>query len=290
MVKMNAQVALALMGKAGDSAIPGLINALGSKEDPTSMGAGLALTLIGRQSPEKLLPGLTVALYSNEEPLVSNTLKVFRGMKNHGPKILPQLVDMYDKVDSKKRQLVLRTVAELDTKGDQALPLCMKGLADPNPATRKEALTGALRYRSRLGAFLEPLIEALRDQDEENRLLAIGIVKGFGDKATEAIPNLIALGKEGTARVRVSAISSLGVFASQSDDVVRVLETALGDTDEKVKMAALGALRTAGQRNPEPVIPILERALKSEKEQKTKRSIVAALDSIKKTEQGMGNR
>jgi hypothetical protein len=42
-------------------------------------------------------------------------------------------------------------------------------------------------------------------------------------------------------------------------------------------------LRGAGQRAPTMVIPILEKALESEKEQKTKGSITVTLDGLKRT-------
>jgi HEAT repeat protein len=288
--KMNAQIALALMGKSDGSAIPELMSGLGSKEDTTAKAAGLALSRLGQQSHEKLLPGLDVALNSNEEPLAANALKVLKGMKSGSAQFLPHLARLYDKVDSKKRRLVLQTVVEMDAKGDQALPLCASGLADPDPLTRKEALMGALRYRSRLDTFLEPLIEAIKDQNEENRLLAIGIIRGFGNRAAKAIPSLISLAQKGTPRVRVSALSCLAIFTPPSEEVIRILESGLVSSDEKVKMAALGSLRTAGQSNPDSVIPILEKALEAEKQEKTKRSIIAALDGLKKTRQGTGSR
>ena len=59
----------------------------------------------------------------------------------------------------------------------------------------------------------------------------------------------------------------------------------MGTADERVKIAALSTLRTVGQRDPGTIIPILEKALNAEKEQKIKRSIVATLDGLKKTGQ-----
>jgi HEAT repeat protein len=193
-------------------------------------------------------------------------------------------------LDQQNRLAVLNTVYELDPSGEYALPVCIKALGDADPAIRKEALVGAVRYRSRLATFKEHFIESLKDPVEENRLLAIAIVKGFGNKAVEAIPNLIALCKEGTPKVRISALSCLGVFSPPSAEMIGVLEEALQDKDEKVKMAALSSLRTLGQSNPEAVILILEKALDAEREQRTKRSIVAALDALKKTGQGAPNR
>jgi len=288
--KMNAQVALAIMGKADDSAIPALMGALGSEEDTTARAAGLALSNMGTESQEKIIPSLIEALNSSEEPLVSNTLKVLRQMKGQALRILPEVAEKYEKVDPKNRLAVLQTANELDVTGEYALPICLKALEDKDPTVRKRALIGALRYRSRLNDFMEQFVKCLQDSEEENRLLAIGIVKGLGNKAVSAIPSLIALAKEGTPRGRVSALSSLGAFTPPSEEVIGVLETGLRDSDEKVKMAALSTLRTVGQSNPGAVIPILEKALEAEKQEKTKRSIVAALDSLKKTRQGTGSR
>ena len=288
--KMNAQVALAIMGKADGSAIPGLMDALGSKEDATAKAAGLALSSMGTESQEKLVPSLIAALNSSEEPLVSNTLKVLRQMKGQARRILPEVAEKYEKVDPKNRLAVLQTANELDVTGEYALPICLKALEDKDPNIRKRALIGALRYRSRLNDFMEQFVKCLEDSQEENRLLAIGIIKGMGNKAVPAIPSLIALANEGTPRVRVSALSSLGAFTPPSEEVIGVLDTGLRDSDEKVKVAALNTLRTVGQRNPGAVIPILEKALEAEKEQRAKRSIVTVLDSLKKKEAGSGNR
>lgn len=288
--KMNALVALAIMGKADDSAIPGLMNALGSKEDATAKAAGLALSNMGTESQEKLVPILIEALSGSEEPLVNNTLKVLRRMTGQARRILPEIAVKYEKVDPRNRLAVLKTANELDVTGEYALPICLKALEDKDPIVRKGALMGALRYRSRLDDFMEQFVKCLEDSEEENRLLAIGIVRGLGSQAVGAAPSLVALAQEGTPRVRVSALSSLGIFASSSEDVMRALEAALGDAEEKVKMAALSSLRTAGQNNPASVIPILEKALEAEKREKTKRSIIAALDGLKKTKQGTGSR
>jgi len=288
-MKTNVQVALALMGKADDSATPTLIAALGSKEEATAAAAVSALRTLGQQSPEKILPSLAGALDSSEEPLATNALKVVSEMKNAGSQFLPHLVDLYDKVDSKKRRLVLRTVVAMDAKGDQALPLCRRGLADADQYTRREALMGALRYRTRIDTFLEPLIEALTDQNEENLLLAVGIIKGFGNKGAQAAPNLITLAQGATPRVRAAVFTCIGALAPPSEASVRALEAGLGDTNEKTRMAALRALRQVGHQNPASVIPILEKALQNEKDQQSRRALLAALDSLKQTDRGTGS-
>ncbi len=289
-LKTNALVALAIMGKSDDKSLPVLMKALGSENEPTALSAGLALTNIGRESPEKVVPSLAEALNSKEELLARNALKILGRMKGNAKQVLPEVAQKYGKVDPKNRLPVLQAVFEMDASGEYALPVCVKALEDPDPAIRKEALVGALRYRARLVSFKKQFIESLKDSEEENRLLAIAIVKGLGNKAIDAIPSLIALANEGTPRVRISALSCLGVFSPPSGEVIRLLEAALKDRDEKIRMAALNSFRTFGQKDPTAIIPILEEALKVEQEQRTKRSIVAVLDSLKKQGQGAGDK
>ncbi len=178
---------------------------------------------------------------------------------------------------------MLRTVVEIDDTGDHALPLCMKAVDDPHVTTRKEALKGALRYKTKLEPYLTPLAQSLKDSDEENRLLAIAIMRGMGNRALEALPSLIELTRESNQRVRLSVISALGALNPPNEEALAAVGTALKDKDEKVRATALTVLRGAGQRAPTMVIPILEKALESEKEQKTKRSITATLDGLKRT-------
>jgi HEAT repeat protein len=289
-LKDNAIIALAIIGKRDDSVLPLLANSMGSKVESTASGACLALGKIGQESPEKVMPSLMEALNSNEEPLLSNALKVFRQMKGHADKVLPQVANRFETVDKKNRVAVLQAVNEMDVKGDHALSLCIKAMKDTDPLVRKEALIGAMRYRSRLEPHLKSLIDFLEDPEEENKLVAIGIVKGFGHNAAGAQPQLINSVKDGSPRVRIAALSALGSFAETSQDALQLLESSLADSDEKIRMASLSALRNVGQRKPNEVIPILEKVLEKEKGQRMKRSIISALDSLKRSGQSMPNR
>ncbi len=281
-IRMHVTIAKVLTGSMDESAIPSLIQAMDSKDNPTADAATTALSRLGKQSPEKLIPALVEALNTNEQSITRNALKVLRNMKNQAAEALPSVAAAYEKVDPKIRPLVVQAVVEMDSTGDHALPLCMKALGDPNPIARKDALMGAMRYRSKLEAYLTPLIESLNDPDEENKLLALGVIRGLGNKAAQAVPSLIALTNGTNQRVRVSAISTLGAFNPPNQEALSALGKALSDKDDKVKTASLNVLRTIGQRDPTLVTPILEKALESEKEQKTKHSVTATLDGLKK--------
>ena len=107
---------------------------------------------------------------------------------------------------------ILDTLAAIDSEGDQALPLLVKALKAPEPMVRKEALMGVMRYRSKADLFLEPLTESMKEGDLENRLLAIGIVRGLGQQGLKSMPTLEALTEDPNVRIRIAAVSALATF------------------------------------------------------------------------------
>ncbi len=281
-IKANVKIAKALIGPTDESDILILIEALGSKETSATDSAIKALKRFGKRAPEKLIPALVEAVKSNEQPVGKNALKVLAAMKDAGQTALPSIVAAYDNFDPKNRFLVLRTAIEIDVTGDHAIPLCMKALEDPEVMTRQEALKGALRHKTKLEGHFAPLVKSLKDTDEENKLLAIAMIKGIDNRAAEAVPSLIDLTKESNQTVRISAISALGSLNPPTKEAVAAVGAAIKDKDEKVRTTALSVLRNAGRRAPEMVIPVLEEALQTEHGQKTKRSIMAVLDGLKR--------
>lgn len=109
------------------------------------------------------------------------------------------------------------------------------------------------------------------------------VLIGPVDESAMPLPSLTELTREGSQRVRLSAISALGACNPPNEEALAAVGTAIKERDEKVRTIALGVLRSVGQRAPAAVIPILEKALESEGEQRRKQSIMATLDGLKKT-------
>lgn len=288
LMKTNVEIALALLGEYDDSTPTRLVQALGSDQQTTASGARMALGRIARESPEKIIPVLATVLEGREQQLVENALRVLQGLKGRGEQLLPHVAGLYDKAMPQLRRRILWTVLDMDTKGEHVVPLSVKALDDTEAFVRKEALMALLRYKARLDPYSERLIGALKDPNEDNRLITIGLIKGLPNKAVDSIPSLISLAQEGTRRTRIAAISALGGIKGAPQKTFPALETALNDKDEKIRAAAVNALRLAGIREPQPSIQVLEKALAGEPEQRTKGLIVSAIEELRRRGQGSG--
>jgi HEAT repeat protein len=282
LVKLNAVVAMASVGKPDESAIPTLLTAIGSKDEATAKAAGLVLTDMAVEKPDKVLPGLMGLLDGKEEPSVINSLKVLRLMKVAAAPAIPKISALYDTANTPVRMEILDTLAAVDNDGSQALPTLVKALKAPEPMVRKEGLIRTMRFRSKADLFMEPLIESLKEGDVENRVLAIGIVRGLGEQGLKAVPTLETLAEDPNVRIRTAAISALANFRPPPQDVLDTLSRTLKDSELDVKLATVGALRQLGYAYPDKVTGLLQSALQEEKNEQARRSMAATLAGIGK--------
>jgi HEAT repeat protein len=283
---MHAVVALTMIGESNPAAIPLLMKALGDPSTGIAMAAVTGLARWGKDSPDSVMPALAEALSNGKEPLVTNVLSILRKMKERAAVVLPEVVSKYDGVDEKARIAVIHTVTEMDTTGDYAVALFEKALMDPNPLTRKEALLGSMKYRKRIDPLIHSVVQCLKDPDEENRVLSAGVLRGLGPKGASAVPYLLDMINSDNTRVRVVALSTLGSVSPRppSPEIIMVLEKCSSDRDEKVRKASVEAMKIFGQKNPEKVLPVLEKALAAEQQENIKKSIAAAIETLKSGE------
>jgi len=278
--RMDAVVALSGLGKMDDAQVPTLLKAVGSKEEATAKAAGRVLGDVGSRNPDKVLPGLMEALGKNDPNLARNALRVLRQMRGHAITALPTVTAIYDTADPITRLEVMDTVLAIDRQGDYAIPILIKGMDAPVARDRKEALIGLLRFRQKVNLFLNTLIKALDDQDRDNQLLAIGVVKGLGPQAAPAVPRLIELTGDENLKIRNAAITALSSFTPPTPEILQALQKVLSDPDERVRIAAVGSLRRIGYIHPDKVAGILKAALDGEKDEQTRKAINSALEKV----------
>jgi len=281
--RRNVVVALANMGHVDEKTGPILFESLASETEATAKAARKALFKLGKKEPEKVLPGLAKILEDSKEPGAKNALKVLRRLRLKAVPVLPQIARAYDKIDPENRWRVIETVVTIDKKGDVAAPVLSKALKDSDSFIRREALLGLMRYRSRLNLYLDDILEALKDDEMENRLVAIGLIRSLGRKADKAVPELIRLTKDPADRMRRTAARSLSIFSPPKEEVLKALDESLKDSDDKVRVAAVYSLRRLGLTDAEKVVPILENARAADQSAKVKRVIKSALRSLPKT-------
>lgn len=279
-IRLNAGVALAFLGKRDKSSIPVLIEAIEGEDQTTAKVAVRLLGLIGAKSPKEAVPPLVEILKKRKDPAVGNAIRVLRRMRSRAAPALPHIAALYDEGSTARRLEVLRAVAAIDRKGDLALPTLIKALGDPEAKVRKAALLSLLSFRSKSDSFLQPLITELKDDNADNRLMALGIIRGLGAKAAPAIPAVISLTKDPVQKVQTAAISALGSFRPPTPEIIQALEQAIESENRSVRKVSVTAFRRIGFVEPEKVIPILEKAREVETDQAVKRSITSSLASL----------
>ena len=75
------------------------------------------------------------------------------------------------------------------------------------------------------GDHISALTQALIDQDDEVRLLAVEILYAMGNEAEPALPALIRSLNDPDRIVRVAAVAPLVNFGKRATDAIPILET-----------------------------------------------------------------
>ncbi len=115
--KLNALVALGLMGKVDETRIPALLTALGSHNEDTAKAASKALRNVAKESPQQVMPGLIDLLRKKEAASVGNALEVLRSMRSQAAEALPVVTALYPDLSSRDRIELVRAVPGIDTDG-----------------------------------------------------------------------------------------------------------------------------------------------------------------------------
>lgn len=286
MLRSNALVALALMGKYDEADLPQIATALASSSESTAKAAARALGAIGVEKPDKTLPLLMKALDDQDSNAAKHALPALRKMKKDAAPALPKIAAMFAGSDAATRSDVLDTVAALDEKGDYSLPIFVKSLESSDAIDRKEALIGLLKFKSSWREFIAPLIGMLDDPEVENRMVVVGILKGIANESDQAASALTSMTSDADIRVKNSAISALSQLKNPSGEVLLALSKTVTEKDHRVRMASIGSLRRLGVDVPDQVIPILNEALNQESYDPAKRLIKAALEELELNRQG----
>ena len=226
-------IAMALLGKWREDDAPALAKALGSSNESTAKGASKALSMIGEQKPDTVVPLLIEALSAKTPVSAVHALPALKKLKKVSVSALPKIVEMYDKSDPDTKSDILDAVSAIDDSGDFAVPVCLKALKESNPLDRREALIALMRFESRASTFFDAVVEELEDKDIRNRLLALGIIRGLGPECAQSRDtDNDAAGRFGYA-CENSAISSLGAMKLPFSEVILGLEKALKDKDHR---------------------------------------------------------
>jgi HEAT repeat protein len=273
-------MARAFMGKPDEKSLPVLMEAMCSKDKAVQEAALDLLEMAVEEQPAKTLPALVKLLETPGDEGARHALKIIRRAKEHAIHEIPKIAALYGKGDAGLDAEVIRTLTTLDKDGDKALPVTVKAIEAPDLRVRRQALQGIARYRQKTDVVVKALTVALKDADEENRLLALGILRGLGADAVPALPAITALTKDPVVTVRTSAILALGTIRPAGPEVIKTLQETLKSPAPQERAASVTALKRIGGDSPEIVTPILEKARDDEKDPKIKQIILGSLAGI----------
>ena len=147
-----------------------------------------------------------------------------------------------DSADAAERLTAVEAMAKLNLRTKSAGSSLCKALTDESDAVRRAAAQ-QFRYIAApsMPFAVEPLRKALSDKDAEIRSFAAIALGKIGPKATAAVPDLLRLLNDATAKGgRVSVFESLVQLGAGTPEVLEAVLAALRDSD--LRQLALGAL------------------------------------------------
>lgn len=108
------------------------------------------------------------------------------------------------------------------------------------------------------------LAEALTDQDDELRLLAVEVLYSLGQKAEPALSALIESLDDEDRIVRVAVVAPVAAFGHKAAAAVPILESWLPSDDEFSRVTAAAAIIRIDPSRADDVLPVLIHALESD--------------------------
>ena len=212
--------------------------------------------------------------------------KAIRALRATGPAAvvaLPQLLPILRSNDEKSLQLrpgIFAILAGLGTNGAVALPLLTNGLSDANPCVRSLAAAGLARITGdvefavpRLIKELEhggPTGETLTIQTSghliglHHRQLSARLLGEFGEKATNALPNLKKAVNGSERWLHPCAAEAIWKISKDADAVLPALIAEL-QTRISSEIHSMLVLNVLAQMGPaaKPAVPAINAAMKS---------------------------
>lgn len=228
----QARAALGPDGTFGKAAVPALIEAFNPKISPEIAAA------IGDRS-----------------------WRVAETLADHGPAIVPSLLQALTRPEAQVRRGAARTLGEIRPRAHEVIPAITKASQDPVPEVRAAAVY-SLGVIARERA-IDALISSLRDNNDQVREAAATALRELGRKAKPATSALTRALKDKSRNVREDAAFTLGGVGRDAKTAVPGLIAALrsGENERSHWIIA----QTLGRIGPDAreAVPVLMEALQA---------------------------
>jgi HEAT repeat protein len=175
------------------------------------MEIGRALQALG-QSESAAVPSLMIALQSDDEFSVRETLHILQGIEFDQHELDP-LFEGWSKAGQHTN--VVRVVAELQVHTAIAARCMAAALSKGDPALRRSCVGELERFRATGVPALVKLMGALKDPDEQVRYGAARALEAIGNGAGTAIPALMQATNDSSVMVQRASERALRVIQHQ---------------------------------------------------------------------------
>jgi hypothetical protein len=133
---------------------------------------------------------------------------------------------------------------------EEAVPLLLPALRDPDPSQREIAIQSLIRLgRSAAASALPDLESSLRDDAASVRLAACRALAQLGRSAARAYPSLIAVLGDRETDIQEAAAEAIKALGTPRAEVVPALIGVLDHAREQVRLVIVGALGKVAPRS-----------------------------------------
>jgi HEAT repeat protein len=213
-LRCRAAVALGLIGRAAEPAVPALIKMLDDPDINTRWEATDALGCIGKR-PDIVVPALIGALADPNIGMKFDAMESLGDFREQATNAIPALLAFFPERDMRLGQTAASALIKIsrDTTEKEVLPFLLHRIKDSSYVYARSEAVGTLgQMKDEPDLAIPPLIEALGDTNTMNA--AIQRLGEFGPAAKAAVPKLVPLTTNQDSRVRDQAVTALGKIDS----------------------------------------------------------------------------
>jgi HEAT repeat protein len=255
--EVRQQIIMALGAIRSAEAVPALTSVLEDPERADRVPAAFALGQIG--PPAKAAKAALTECLQDSDPVLKAVsawalVKIAPDDQALKDRCVALLSESLLSKNPLARRAALRALADVRPGPQRVLPILKRVLEGPDRAAAAEALD----VLAEIGEPAVPaLIEALKLP--EYRAMVASILGRIGPSAKDAVPALVEVVKtDENSDSRREALLALGGIGPASEAAVPAATAALGDSDERVVLAACYALTKIGPAAKE-AIPALKK-------------------------------
>jgi HEAT repeat protein len=234
-IRQRAARRLGNLGLAARDAVPALAKALHDPMPDVRGPAGKALGQIGTPA----VPALIEALRHKDNGVRDRAARALAQCGPDAKEAVPDLIAALKDRQTDVRVAAVDALGEMGAEGKEAAPALARLFHDPSNRVREHVIVA---LSAMVPAAVEPLCDALGEDDPKVRLDAIKTIALFGSAAKKAVPTLRHAMKDEDHHIRAAAAEALGKMELDAADAVPELLAALRDKNRLVHDKVANAL------------------------------------------------